>query len=173
MWNKFQIKQCWMMIILIILVSANSWAKPTLADVPALSKKEIRTKRKQLRKQKRQARRLRKAQKFLNSRLGKWLIKRAQRKARKRYERRLRKAKRQGKNLSPKKHKDEEWNAALIIGFLVFVLGFALGVGISLGIGAATGLSLAIGGVVGLLAALIFVLIPAGKDRKKRRAIPD
>lgn len=103
------------------------WATP-FDEAPALSKKQKRAQRKQLRKQRRQARKMQRARKFLNSRVGKWLVKRMVRKAQKRLQKKHRMGRRNRSRLAkPHKGKDEDTeNTLKIIFFLVIVAVFIL-----------------------------------------------
>ncbi|OJJ19334.1 hypothetical protein BKI52_21210 [marine bacterium AO1-C] len=97
MWYKLQIKQVGFIVLLISLVNMSSWAKGTYNEAPSLSKKERRIQRKLIKKQRRKMRRIKRTKKFLNSRLGKWMIKRAIIKAKKRYAKRVKRLRKKNK----------------------------------------------------------------------------
>ena len=129
--------------------------------------KQQRWQKRQIRRQKRALRKAKRLQRFLNSRLGKWMMKRAIRKAQRRHSRKSIK-KRAKKGQKP--YRIDDGNNGWIIGILVF-FGAGLLMSILLAALSITNLWIAIPAtLVAAFLALYFVVLKP-KARAKRKKI--
>ncbi|WP_299460884.1 hypothetical protein [uncultured Microscilla sp.] len=107
-------------------------AKKVTTEAPVtktLSKKELRAAKKAARKARRTERKIKRAQKFLNSRVGKWLIKRSVKKAEKRKKRYLKKAakaEKKGNKRLQEKYERKALSGNMKIGVILILVGLIL-----------------------------------------------
>ncbi|EAY28122.1 hypothetical protein [Microscilla marina] len=113
-----------------VVVDAPAKKVATKAPVTKpLSKKELRAAKKTARKARRTERKIKKAKKFLNSRVGKWLIKRSIKKAEKRKKRYLRKAakaEKKGNKKLQEKYERKALSGNMKIGVILILVGLIL-----------------------------------------------